>query len=490
MDKKALWNRFFIVPLPDKKRLRPVPFLVMLITALMVLSPGPSKVQAVYSPDAEPSGSAQKNKDFPRTDIYGLFGERFFYQAAAPASFSKNTSDGQVTVYTTIREDVQQKMTALFKRYSPLIAAGVVLDAKTGAVLAMANYTNGGAGRSLLPAGEDNYCLYGGIPAASLIKIITAAGALEKKGFANSQTLPVSGRYHTLYKSQVGIEKSRYRGEPVSLEKAFALSINPFFAKIGIEYLNDTEFNQIAEGFLFNRPLEFDLPVSQSRIITPVSDFERAEVASGYNTRTTVSPLHAAMIASLPANDGKIMRPFIVERIVSAGGEELYSKQIKTIAQPLSSHSVENLGLLMQGTVHSGTAKNGFSHIKQYPAAQDWIMGGKTGSIDLPGHTGRCDWFAGFGQDGDTRLAISFILIHGAKKTVRSTYVGAETLRSCFIRGPAAQGLPRPEEQAVKKSLKHAAHQAVKPPVQEQKKRPGKHIAKKAMKSWGRETGG
>jgi len=150
-------------------------------------------------------GAASQPQLFTEQEIAALFGERCFYQATLPQSFVKTTQHGDITAFTTIQPQLQEQMISLFKRYAPLIAAGVVLDAQSGAVLAMANYTKGDAGRVLLPDGEDNYCLYAGFPAASLIKIITAAAALEKKGFTQTQTLPVSGRYHTLYRSQLGL---------------------------------------------------------------------------------------------------------------------------------------------------------------------------------------------------------------------------------------------------------------------------------------------
>jgi len=471
----------------------------VVLTALIFFFSGSfSQLYAVYSltedKKAVEENSQSKEKkapSFSRKELPALFGERFFYEADLPVSFSKKTPRGEVTVFTTIRPDVQQKMVSLFKRFGPLIGAGVVMDAKTGAVLAMGNYTHGRAGSRLLPDGEDNYCLYGGIPAASLIKIITAAAALEKKGFELSQTLPVPGNYHTLSKSQVGIGKARYRGEPVSLEKAFALSINPFFGKIGIDYLSDLEFDETAKGFLFNRAIDFDLPLYESRIVAPESDFERAELASVYNTRTTISPLHAAMISSLPVNGGKMIRPFVVDKIVSESGRELYRSEIKSLSRPLSPRSVEELGQLMQGTVLSGTARGGFSRVRRLKDAQDWILGGKTGSIDLPGHTGRCDWFSGFGQDGDTRLALSFILIHGPRRTVRSSYLCAETLRCCFIHDPAPDApSQRPSHRSIRKGAKNTLRPSVKKPVQQTKKRKSKTVSGKALKKVRVEAGG
>ncbi len=366
-----------------------------------------------------------------------------------------------MTVFTTLQPRVQEHLQALFQKYAPLIAAGVVLDAQSGAVLAMANYTNGSAGRELLPEGEENYCLYAGFPAASLIKIITAAAALELKDFSPNQTLPVVGRYHTLYRSQVGLERGRFRGEPVPLDKAFALSINPFFGTLGISYLSDEEFARIARGFLFDTRIPFDLPVPASTVMKPRDDFERAEMASGYNTQTLISPLHAALIASLPANEGVIMQPYLVERVVDAQGRVLYSRTAGPLSRPLSSTSVHNLRALMQKTVDIGTARGAFAYLRARPEARDWVTGGKTGSIDLPQHRGRCDWFAGFGQEGNTRVAVACILIHGAKRTVRSAYVASQAVVACLADEASSRAaMERPAAQRVTQAAARGSEQS------------------------------
>jgi peptidoglycan glycosyltransferase len=86
-----------------------------------------------------------------------------------------------MTVFTTLEPAIQKQMIRLFKRYRPVLAAGVIIDAKSGAVLAMGNYTKKPEAAGLFPERDGDYCLYAGFPAASLIKIVTAAAAIEKK---------------------------------------------------------------------------------------------------------------------------------------------------------------------------------------------------------------------------------------------------------------------------------------------------------------------
>lgn len=358
-----------------------------------------------------------------------LFGNGFFCRPDPPVSFSAATSRGRVTVQTTLRPDLQQHLMRMISRSGPLIAAAVALDGQTGAVLAMGNAATR-AGKSLLPAGAGNYCLYGGFPAASLAKIITAGVALEKKGFGTEHPVPVSGSYHTLYRSQLGIAPARSAPEWVTLDKAFALSINAYFGKLWLCSFADRDFLDLSRELLFNQPLAFDLPASPSRIIAPADAFERAEVASGYNTRTTISPLHAALIAALPLSGGRIMQPYLVKGIIAANGGILHRHRCTPLSRPLSARSAAQLSRLMQATVTDGTARRSFAGVNRIGEAHGWALGGKTGSIDLPGHVARCDWFAGFGRSGRAGIAVACILVHGEQRTMRSSEVGAELLRA------------------------------------------------------------
>jgi cell division protein FtsI/penicillin-binding protein 2 len=370
---------------------------------------------------------------FPKgQEIASLFADDFFYDSLTPEVFSAEISGKDVTVFTTINPDIQQRMITLFKNYSPLIAAGVVVDADTGAVLAMGNYSASKKAEELLPDNNGNYCLYAGFPAASLIKIVTAAAVLENKRVSISESLPIFGRHYTLYKSQLGLNKPRCKPEYVTFEKAFSMSINPFFGKLGIQYLDEEEFYDMAKAFLFNVSVDFDLPLCESCVFMPATDFEMAELASGYNTKTTISPLHAALIAALPLSEGKIMRPFLVEKITSENGECLYNYTTKGLSKPLSKRSIEDLTHIMQSTIKNGTARKSFSHLRSLSESKNWVLGGKTGTINLPNKPRSCEWFAGFAGNDNTRIAVAIVMVHGEKRTVKPSYVAAEIIKTCL----------------------------------------------------------
>ncbi|MBN2333192.1 MAG: hypothetical protein JXO49_11530 [Deltaproteobacteria bacterium] len=368
--------------------------------------------------------------------LAALFPADFFSQPSPPVQFCSTQRNAQVTVYTTLESAIQERLLTLLRRYAPLAGAGVVIEPQTGAVLAMVSYRNSEQQPPVLAAGKDNYCLYAGFPAASLIKIVTAGAVLEKKGFTSSKTLPVAGRFHTLYKHQIGLKRPRFKPQSVSLEKAFSLSVNPYFGKLGIEVLGEQELQETAQEFLFDMPMVFDLPLAASQIMVPESAYERAELACGFNTETTISPLHAAMIAAVPVNGGKIMRPYLVERLVADSGEEVFFRHPETLTQPLQGKSLQDLQRLMRATVRYGTAKKAFAHLRRVRGSRDWLLGGKTGTIDLPSREGRCEWFAGYGQNGERQVGISLVLVHGKNRTISSSYLAAEIIKSALQKKP------------------------------------------------------
>lgn len=352
---------------------------------------------------------------------------------------STSVAGSNLTVFTTINEGLQHKLLTLLRRYHPQLGAGVLVDLKTGKIEAMAYYRNADENGSIIPLISGNLCLVSAFPAASLFKIVTAYGVLEKKGMTRHARFPVVGRHHTLYKYQLGLGKSRYRYQPVevSFEKAFARSVNPVFGKFGIDYFSAPELLQLAETFAFNRPLAFDLPVALSHFQSPETVYQRAETASGFIETTTVSPLHAALIVGAPLSSGRLKQPYIIDRVTAEnGGELFYHQEHQSEFKLVDNKACAELVKMMQATVKYGTARKSFKHLKKRKSFRNWEIGGKTGTLDMPNSARRCEWFAGFARDRktDRQVAVALVLVHGEKRTISSGYIAAEMLAGALKR--------------------------------------------------------
>ncbi len=313
-------------------------------------------------------------------------------------------------VETSIDPDLQQVVLDLVGRSTAHKTAVVVLRPDNGQVLAMANHAD------LERPTHENLCLRADFPAASLFKIVAAAAAIEVRGFTPETTLGFRGQKHTLYKSQLRQDRGKQRTK-MSLKEAFGESVNPFFGKVGIYHLGREIMAEYADKFLFNQTIPFDLPVSMSSVEIPNDHFGLAEIASGFNRRTVISPLHAALLTAAVVNKGVMMSPWLVANIKDEKGNVVYEAEPKKLASPMSEITAEKMRILMEETVTDGTCKKAFRSVRRQDVFKDLVLGAKTGTINDQLGEHRCEWLAAFALPGndDPGLAVAILTVHGDK---------------------------------------------------------------------------
>jgi len=319
-------------------------------------------------------------------------------------------------VESSIDPKLQEYVASLLKKSQTVKAAAVVLQPDDGRVLAMAGYDVKGNG--------DRLCLEADFPAASLFKIVAAAAALERAGFTPEKKVYFNGYKYTLYKRQLKQKRGRYTSE-MSFKRAFGSSINPVFGKLGIYDLGQRLMADSAKKFLFNQKIPFDLPVARSIVEVPKDDFGLAEIASGFNKRTVISPLHAALLASAVANNGVMMKPWLVRRILREDGEVLYEGHPSKMADTVSKETAEDLRVLMQETVAHGTCRRSFGRLTRKKAFKDIEWGAKTGSMNDRTDRYRCDWLTAYAlHPHGTGVVVAVLGVHGKKMGIRAGKLG------------------------------------------------------------------
>lgn len=320
---------------------------------------------------------------------------------------------------------LQRRGKALLRRYEPRHGAAVAIDPGTGRVLCLVSYTREG----LRPLGRDLFCR-GIFPAASIIKIVVAAGAIEKAGLNAASILRAVGDNHTLYKHQLVENPRTYR--KISFQEAFAYSVNPVFGRLGIFLLGAESLREYALRFGFDAKVPFELKTDRSRFRMQDSAYAVAEAASGFNQTTLISPLFGALMAACVSNGGQVNVPTIVDSVVQAvTGKRLYERQTALWRQPVKAETAAELAGMMQGVARFGTARKSFRYMKQSRRFRETVYGGKTGSVDMEG-IGRVDWFTGFCRhrtDPRQHVAVGVVTVHGGNWTVHSSYIGAELMR-------------------------------------------------------------
>ena len=171
--------------------------------------------------------------------------------------------------------------------------------------------------------------------------------------------------------------------------------------------------------------IPFDVTVAESVAWVPEDDYGIAESACGFNKKTLISPLHAAMLEATVAKNGKLMAPRLVDSISSESGELLYINRPFILASPIKPATAAGMRILMRETTLYGTCRN-FRKLRRKRAFSDVDMGAKTGTINDRGDQFKFDWLAAYGvsKNGKKSICIAVLGIHGERLGIRANKLG------------------------------------------------------------------
>jgi len=371
-------------------------------------------------PPALPKTDPLQDKKLARTLIHQ---EKFVN--LSENTFAMEFNGKQLSVDTSIDASLQRymlkKMDRVNSRYIGIVAA----DPATGRVLLLSGFNK-------IDAGHDP-CLDNQYPAASVFKIVTAAAAVEQCGLSSDSKLRFNGSAHTLYKRQLKDVDNKYTNH-ITFRDSFARSINPVFGKLGTLHLKKNQLEQYAESFGFNKSFDFEIDLPPSRITVSDTPYHWAEIASGFNHGTTITPLHGALMAAAVVNEGRLMEPSIIDTIRDESGKKLYSAGPKVMNRAVAPDTARVLHELMETTVRKGTARKTFRGYQKDRVLSRLNIGGKTGSIFNRKHDLRFDWFVGFAEErlGDKKLAVSIVVAHEEYIGVRAGQYARMAIREYF----------------------------------------------------------
>ncbi len=323
--------------------------------------------------------------------------------------------DKELTVTTTLNLELQSLLIKEFKRNiarkrgTPRYVAAVAVDPDTGRILSMAGFSKDN--------GTGNPSLTACYPAASIFKIITASAAAEKLNLTPTTRLSFNGGKYTLYKRQINEKKNKYTNT-ITFRDSFAQSVNPVFGKLGALKLKRENLSGYGDKFLFNKEIDFDLPVEMSALSIGEDPYQWAEVACGFNRVTKISPLHGALIGATALTGGEIPAPYLVDSVQTTDGEEIYAPQRQSLGRAFPQRVSNTLSELMQRTIRSGTARKSFSGYRRDPILKNLTLGGKTGSISNKERDVRVDWFVGFAKEKKTGRSMAIAVVVGHQKYI------------------------------------------------------------------------
>lgn len=208
-------------------------------------------------------------------------------------------------------------------------------------------------------------------PPGSTFKVLTAAAAIENGKIKDIDAPTDTPEPYRLPLSTVPMKNHASGCENATLNYAMEVSCNSVFAKLGDEVGRD-KMVEMAEKFGFNNP-EIDTPV---RAATSVYDktMDRGGNALSaigqFNTATT--PLQMAMVTAAIANDGKLMKPYMVDHLVDPNLDVIEKNEPQEMSRPMSAETAQLVQKMMENVVEKGTGTKA--------RIENVTVGGKTGT--------------------------------------------------------------------------------------------------------------
>ena len=240
----------------------------------------------------------------------------------------------------------------------------------------------------------------------SVFKILVAAAAFESGKFNPNSNLSNPPKFQ-LPATNTYIQNSgegRCGGQKtVSIAVALKLSCNIPFAQLGIALGEDAISSQ-AEKFGFGSVVKTPLTSVASSYPTGM-DQAQLGLSSFGQFDVRVTPLQIAMISSAVANKGLLMKPNLVQTVLSSNLAVLNAPTPTEMGRPISEQTANALNEMMVGAVESGVSTNG--------AIKGVSVAGKTGTAQNGPKQPYTLWFTGFAPAENPKVAVAVVIADG-----------------------------------------------------------------------------
>ncbi|MFF7528600.1 peptidoglycan D,D-transpeptidase FtsI family protein [Streptomyces bobili] len=247
-------------------------------------------------------------------------------------------------------------------------------------------------------------------PPGSTFKVVTAAAALENKVVSGIDDATKTPDPYQLPKTTTDLTNEHGTCENANLRYALMVSCNTVFAKMADTVGNEKMIEQ-ANKFGFNNK-ELDTPVRASESVYPEDNEPQNAMAGIGQASNRATPLQMAMVASAIANDGKLMKPYMVDQLKAASLDTIATTEPEELSQAVSSETAQKLQEMMETVVNNPQGTGGKAKI---PGV---TVGGKTGTAQhgLNNKEKPYAWFISYAKmaDGSSPVAVAVVVEDGA----------------------------------------------------------------------------
>jgi penicillin-binding protein A len=282
-------------------------------------------------------------------------------------------------------------------------------------------------------------------PAGSIFKIIDSAAAL-KIGITPNTKIPAVNGYRPFDPKDTSVcpaslntacienfgGETCFDGKTATLDYAFAKSCNTAFAQLAVDRIGGADLAQQAAAFGFDLPYQgtqppdfcdppaLTIPLTVCRS-SPGSQTDLGDPAALAQTAfgqrdVRITPLQAAMLAAAVANNGSLMKPYLVDKELRPNFSTLNTTTPSQLGQVIDPNLDQSLIRMMEDVVYSPEGTGSEARI---PELEPQVrIGGKTGTADVGATSGSNQqpdaWFTGFALvDGAPKIAVAVVIENG-----------------------------------------------------------------------------
>ncbi|MEU1038215.1 peptidoglycan D,D-transpeptidase FtsI family protein [Streptomyces sp. NPDC005551] len=244
-------------------------------------------------------------------------------------------------------------------------------------------------------------------PPGSTFKVVTAAAALENGKYSSADEKTDSPLPYTLPNTNTELKnEGNIPCKNATMREALRVSCNTVFGKIGADLGRDKMVEQ-AEKFGFNE--EQFTPVRTSASIFPTKmDKPQTALSSIGQFETATTPLQMAMVASAVANNGTLMKPYMVDKLQAPNLDVIEQTEPEKMSEPLSEENAQILQSMMETVVKKGTGTR--AQINEGGIT----VGGKTGTAQhgVDNSENPYAWFISYAKqsDGSSPVAVAVVV--------------------------------------------------------------------------------
>ncbi|WLR52243.1 penicillin-binding protein [Bacillus tianshenii] len=333
--------------------------------------------------------------------------DRKGFRLPDPAEMVNAPEDGN-DVYLTLDQKIQTfleaAVTEMNKQYKPKQIIAIVADPKTGEILGMSTRPSFDPNIRDIENYRNEAIAYRFEP-GSTMKAFTLAAAINEGKFPANETFQ-SGSYKLSSGSRPIHDHNRRGWGKITYLEGIQRSSNVGVAKLVQDKLGTEKFHDYLIRFGFDRKTGIDLPKETAGRI--LYNYPIEKITTAFGQGTTITPIQQIQAATAIANDGKMMKPYVVKEVVNSNtGKTIKKTEPEVAGEPIKAKTAKEVRDILETVVTSPKGTGTAYKLKDYSVA------GKTGTAQIPnpdgpgylyGHSNYIFSFLGMAPKDDPRL--------------------------------------------------------------------------------------